>query len=133
VTLQQLGGEKFIGHLAQTPSRKRLLDLFAREGAPLGIVMELSSLETIKDFVKGGDGIAILPRMCCERELAAGELVSPPVRGLAIGRDIRVVFPRSHTHSPAAAAFLALLGRHFPALEAAVPDPEPEPDGLEPG
>jgi DNA-binding transcriptional LysR family regulator len=133
VTLQQLGGEKFIGHLAQTPSRKRLLDLFAREGAPLGIVMELSSLETIKDFVKGGDGIAILPRMCCERELAAGELVSPPVRGLAIGRDIRVVFPRSHTHSPAAAAFLALLGRHFPAPEAAVPDPEPEPDGLEPG
>jgi DNA-binding transcriptional LysR family regulator len=117
VTLSQLAGEKFIGHLASTPSRKRLLDLFVREGTPLGIVMELSSLETIKDFVKAGDGIAILPRMCCERELAAGELVSPQVRGMAIGRDIRVVFPRARTHSPAATAFLALLGRHFPNQE----------------
>jgi len=117
VAMQQLGGEKFIGHLASTPSRQRLLDLFIREGAPLGMVMELSSLETIKDFVKAGDGIAILPRMCCEKELAAGELVSPQVRGMAIGRDIRVVFPRNRTHSPAATAFLALLGRHFPGQE----------------
>ena len=119
VILQQLGNEKFVAHLAETPSRKRLLDLFAREGVPLGIVMELSSLETIKDFVKAGDGIAILPRMCVNRELAAGELCSPPVRGMAIGRDIRVVFPRSRTHSPAAVAFLTLLERHFPTQEQA--------------
>jgi DNA-binding transcriptional LysR family regulator len=119
VILQQLGNEKFVAHMAETPSRKRLLDLFAREGVPLGIVMELSSLETIKDFVKAGDGIAILPRMCVTRELADGELCSPPVRGMAIGRDIRVVFPRSRTHSPAAVAFLTLLERHFPTQEQA--------------
>jgi DNA-binding transcriptional LysR family regulator len=119
VILQQLGSEKFVAHLAETPSRKRLLDLFAREGVPLGIVMELSSLETIKDFVKAGDGIAILPRMCCTRELAEGELCSPQVRGMAIGRDIRVVYPKSRTHSPAAAAFLGLLERHFPTQEQA--------------
>jgi DNA-binding transcriptional LysR family regulator len=117
VLLQQLGSEKFVAHMAETPSRKRLLDLFAREGVPLGIVMELSSLETIKDFVKAGDGIAILPRMCCARELAAGELCSPQVRGMAIGRDIRVVYQRTRTHSPAAAAFLSMIGRHFPAQE----------------
>jgi DNA-binding transcriptional LysR family regulator len=122
VTLAQLGREKFVAHLAKTPSRSRLVDLFAREGVPLGIVMELSSLETIKDFVKDGEGIAILPRMCCARELAAGELCSPQVRGLAIGRDIRVVYPRARTHSPAAAAFLSLLARHYPAQDAAVSD-----------
>jgi DNA-binding transcriptional LysR family regulator len=119
VLLQQLGGEKFVGHMAETPSRKRLLDLFAREGVPLGIVMELSSLETIKDFVKAGDGIAILPRMCCMRELAEGLLCSPQVRGMVIGRDIRVVYPKSRTHAPAAAAFLGLLERHFPTQEQA--------------
>ena len=117
VTLPQLAREKFVAHLAKTPSRNRLVDLFAREGVPLGIVMELSSLETVKDFVKDGEGIAILPRMCCARELAAGELCSPQVRGMAIGRDIRVVYPRNRTQSPAAAAFLALLGRHYPAQE----------------
>jgi hypothetical protein len=36
---------------------------------------------------------------------------------MAIGRDIRVVFTRARTHSPAASAFLALLGRHFPGQE----------------
>jgi DNA-binding transcriptional LysR family regulator len=81
--------------------------------------MELSSLETIKDFVKAGDGIAILPRMCCTPELAEGALCSPQVRGMAIGRDIRVVYPKSRTHSPAAAAFLGLLERHFPTQEQA--------------
>jgi DNA-binding transcriptional LysR family regulator len=119
VILHQLGNEKFVAHMAETPSRKRLVDLFAREGVPLGIVMELSSLETIKDFVKAGDGIAILPRMCLSRELAAGDLCSPTVRGLAIGRDIRVVYPKTRTHSPAAVAFLGLLERHFPTQEQA--------------
>jgi len=118
VVMQQLGNEKFIAHLAATPSRKRLLDLFLREGVPLGIVMELSSLETIKDFIKAGDGIAILPRMCCTRELAADELCAPQVRGMAIGRDIRVVYPKARTHSPAATAFLGLLERQFPIREA---------------
>jgi len=117
VLLPQLGTEKFVGHLARTPSRNHLVDLFAREGVPLDIVMELSSLETVKDFVKGGEGVAILPRMSCTRELEAGELCSPQVRGLCIGRDIRVVYPRTRTHSPAGAAFLALLGRHFPGAQ----------------
>jgi DNA-binding transcriptional LysR family regulator len=119
VTPHQLANEKFIAHLVMTPSRKKLLDLFAREGVPLGIVMELSSLETIKDFVKAGDGVAILPRMCCARELATGELCSPQVRGMSIGRDIRVVYPRSRSLSPAANAFLNLLNRQFPAEERA--------------
>ena len=121
VALEQLGSEKFVAHLAETPSRRRLVDLFAREGVPLHIVMELSSLETIKDFVKAGDGLAILPRMCFLKEVEAGELFSPRVRGMCIGRDIRVVYPKDRTHSPAAAAFLGLLEREFPRLEPAEP------------
>jgi hypothetical protein len=38
---------------------------------------------------------------------------------MAIGRDIRVVYPRTRTHSPAAVAFLGLLERHFPTREQA--------------
>jgi DNA-binding transcriptional LysR family regulator len=127
VALQQLGSEKFIAHLVETPSRRRLLDLFIREGVPLHIVMELSNLETIKDFVKAGDGLAILPRMCLDRELASGDLFSPRVRGMAIGRDIRVVYPKDRTQSPAAAAFLGVLGRRFPEQA----EPETDPQGQE--
>ena len=81
VLLEQLGSEKFVAHLAETPSRRRLVDLFAREGVPLRIVMELSSLETIKDFVKAGDGLAILPRMCLRPGAGGGRAVLAPGEG----------------------------------------------------
>lgn len=114
VDLEQLGRESFIAHLAQTPSRTHLVDLFARERVPLRIVMELSSLETIKDFVKAGEGIALIPRMCLKRELESGELASPVVRGMAIGREVRLVHRSSRTHSIAGKAFLDLVCREFP-------------------
>jgi len=114
VELEQLGRESFIAHLAQTPTRTHLLDLFARAHVPLRIVMELSSLETIKDFVKAKEGIALIPRMSFARELEAGELSSPPVKGMAIGRDVRLVHRNSRSHSIAGKAFLDLVCREFP-------------------
>jgi len=114
VDLKQLGRESFIAHLAQTPTRTHLIDFFARENVPLRIVMELSSLETIKDFVKAGEGIALIPRMCMERELKFGELVSPPVKAMAIGRDVRIVHRASRSHSMAGKAFLDLICKEFP-------------------
>ena len=116
VDLQQLGTENFIAHMAQTPSRGHLTGLFEREQVPLRITMELASLETIKDFVQAKEGIAILPRLCLQRELASGALLSPAVRGMNIGRDVRLVFRASRPHSPAAAAFQDLVFREFPEI-----------------
>jgi len=114
VALEDLGRESFIAHLAQTPARTHLVDLFARERVPLRIVMELSSLETIKDFVKAGEGIALIPRMSMLPELEAGTLVSPKVRGLAIGRDVRIVNRAARNHSLAGKAFLEIVDRTYP-------------------
>lgn len=114
VDLEQLGRESFIAHLAPTPTRAHLLDLFAREHVPLKIVMELSSLEVIKDFVKAGEGIALLPRMSVAREIQSGELASPVVRGMSIGRDVRLVYRTSRSLSIAGKAFLDLVSREFP-------------------
>jgi len=118
VDLEQLGRESFIAHHAQTPTRTHLLDFFARERVPLRIVMELSNLETIKDFVKAGEGIALIPRMCVKQELESGELVSPPVKGMTIGRDVRIVYRTSRSHSIAGKAFLEMVGREFPEPQA---------------
>jgi len=118
VDLEQLGRESFIAHMAQTPTRSHLLDLFAREHVPLRIVMELSSLETIKDFVKAGEGIALIPKMCFARELAAGELFSPLVKGMSIGREVRLVYRNSRSHSIAGKAFLDLVCKEYPDPQA---------------
>ena len=117
VDLELLGRESFLAHLARTPTRTHLIDLFAREQVPLRIVMELSSLETIKDFVKAKEGIALIPRMCMQRELASGELVSPTVKGMAIGREVRLVYRASRSHSIAGKAFLDLVCREFPEMK----------------
>jgi DNA-binding transcriptional LysR family regulator len=114
VDLELLGRESFIAHLARTPTRTHLIDLFARERIPLRIGMELSSLETIKDFVKAGEGIALIPRMCMRGEIERGEICSPPVRGMAIGRDVRLVHRATRSRSAAGQAFLDLVRREFP-------------------
>ena len=75
--------------------------------------MELPSLETIKRFVAAGAGITILPRLCLERELAEGSLVSLRLEGTPIGQTLRVVLRRSPTPSPMAEAFLAILSQKF--------------------
>jgi len=113
VCFQQLAGEPFLAHGASTPSRKRLEYQFGQEGVQMRVAMELPGLETLKRFVAMGSGVAILPRLCLERELKEGTLVSPRMKSPAIGRDIRVAYRRSRTPSPLAGDFLDLLMRRF--------------------
>ena len=113
VGIQQLARETFLAHSARTPSRKRLEYQFSQEGVQVRVAMELPSIETIKRFVSAGSGIAILPRLCLERELAEGSLVCPGLKGMPIGRDIRVAYRRSRMASTLAGGFLALLNQRF--------------------
>jgi len=113
VGIPQLARETFLAHSARTPSRKRLEYQFSQEGMQARVGMELPSIETIKRFVAAGSGIAILPRLCLERELAEGSLVCPGMKGMPIGRDIRVAYRRSRLPSNLAAGFLSLLNQRF--------------------
>jgi DNA-binding transcriptional LysR family regulator len=113
VCFQQLAGESFLAHSASTPSRKRLEYQFGQEGVALRVAMELPSLEALKRFVAAGAGVAILPRLCLERELKDGSLVAPRMKAQPIGRDIRVAFRRTRMPSPLAGDFLDLLTRRF--------------------
>ena len=112
VTCPQLAGETFLAHSARTPSRQRLEYQFSQEGVQFKVAMELPSLEAIKHFVACGAGVTILPRICAEKELLEGSLISPPMKVQPIDRDIRVAFRRSRKPSILGAAFLTmLLGR----------------------
>ncbi|HTL97914.1 MAG TPA: LysR family transcriptional regulator, partial [Holophagaceae bacterium] len=63
VTVPELGGHGILGFGNRHPARARLAALFAAHRTPLNIVMELASIETLKDFVRQGEGLAFLPRL----------------------------------------------------------------------
>jgi DNA-binding transcriptional LysR family regulator len=76
------------------------------------VALEMGSNAAIKDAVKRGLGAAFVSRSTVERELAAGELASVPVRGLVLTRSLYAVYHRRRPLSPAASAFLHFLKAH---------------------
>jgi DNA-binding transcriptional LysR family regulator len=71
--------------------------------------VELPSLEAIKRFVELGNGVALVPGMVVEQELARGELVRIRIKELQIERKLRLVYRRHASLSHAALAFLKLV------------------------
>ncbi|NBO65945.1 MAG: LysR family transcriptional regulator [Acidobacteria bacterium] len=109
VSVRELGGYQFVAHNAKSPSRDRIFELFRQNHTPLNICVELSTLETIKDFVLLGVGIAILPRLSVSTEIETRRLVHIPVRGMRIEKTLRLVFRRESNLSHAAKSFLELI------------------------
>ncbi len=109
IDLKVLGEETFIAHNSLTPTRASITDLFARNGVPLRITMELGTLSTMQDFVAQGAGLAIMPRMTVAPAIAAGRLVEVPVRQLKLEKLIRMVYRREEALSHAARAFIHLV------------------------
>lgn len=109
VALKELGKETFVAHNARTPARTHIIELFQKHRTPLNIGIELATLETIKDFVRLGAGLAILPRLSVRDGLEDGSLIEVPVKGLAIEKVLRMVYRREDSLSHAAKAFLALV------------------------
>ena len=106
VSIRELGQEQFIAHNIASPYRQRVIETFARNHTPLQIAAELPTVETIKKFVAMGMGVAFVPRMCAQEELARHEFVALPVSELRIQRKLRLIYRRHSTLSAAAEGFL---------------------------
>jgi DNA-binding transcriptional LysR family regulator len=66
----------------------------------------LPTLTSIKDFVRMGNGVALVPRMSVEGELQRGELVAISVDELRLERTLRLVTRKGATLSHAGVAFM---------------------------
>lgn len=106
VSIRRLGAETFVAHNVQSPYRAKVIQEFKRYRTPLNMDVELPTIEAIKRFVSSGTGVALVPEICVETEIARGELVRVPVRELRIERKLRLVHRRNASLSHAAQAFL---------------------------
>jgi DNA-binding transcriptional LysR family regulator len=109
VSIGDLGMEIFIAHSVVSPYKEVVLREFDRLKVPLRREVELPTVEAIRKLVQRNEGVAFLPRMCVEEEIAQGTLREIAVTELQAERKIRLVYPAGRTLSHAARAFLALV------------------------
>jgi DNA-binding transcriptional LysR family regulator len=112
VRIKDLGDESFVAHHVSSPYRARVLDTFRRRRVTLQMPIEMPTIDAIKRFVAAGHGVALLPAIAVESELARGELVRVLVRELAFERPVRLIWRRGAALSHAAAAFLEVAEAH---------------------
>jgi DNA-binding transcriptional LysR family regulator len=103
--------ETFIAHNVVSPYRQQVIDTFRRLKVPLKMEIEMPTIETIRKLVQLNMGVAFLPKMCVEQEIAAGVLKEVPVEEMQMERKIRLVHAAKRQLSHAAQAFLEVVGR----------------------
>jgi DNA-binding transcriptional LysR family regulator len=111
VSISELGGETFIAHNVISPYRQVVLREFTRHKVALNMDVEMPTVESIKILVQRNEGVAFVPKLCVEQELAAGTLREVQVKELVVDRDVRLVYPVRRGLSHAAQAFLEVVAR----------------------
>ena len=106
VSIQQLGAESFVAHIVTSPHRDKVIEAFQRNKTPLHMDVELPTLQAIKRFVCMGYGVALVPEISVETELARGDLIRVPIRDLHFQRKLRLVYRKESALSHAGQAFL---------------------------
>lgn len=111
VSITDLGMETFIAHNVVSPYRRSVVETFQQHRVTLNIEIELPTIDTIRLLVQQNFGVAFLPLMCVENEIASRALRMIPVEEIHMERKIRLVYPAQRQLSHAAQAFLELMER----------------------
>jgi DNA-binding transcriptional LysR family regulator len=106
VSVKELGAETFIAHNVPSPYRERVIKTFEKHRTPLNISMEMPTLEAIKRMVEDRMGVALVPRLTVQTEIARGLLVGLTVKEMRLERKLYLIYRKGASLSHAAKAFL---------------------------
>ncbi len=109
VPISELGDEIFVAHNVLSPYRDIVLRAFQERGVRLNMDIEMPTVEMIRWMVEENQGVAFLPRMCVDQEIAEKRLVAVRVPEIEVERKIYLVQPSRRAVSYAADAFLQLV------------------------
>ncbi len=99
--------------------------IFRETGTPPRHALEVDNLEMAKHLVLEGLGLAFLPQVAVEQELAEGQLVTIDIEGAEpLTREIAVIYRKHRLQSRSVVAFLNLLQEVY---QFEYPDPEGAP------
>lgn len=101
VTIDELKNEHMILRLPTSATRQ----LF--EASLIGInesiddfniTVEVDNISTIKDLIRKGMGVSILPKSACMDELRKGKITVLPIENLSMMRETSIVYNRDFSH-----------------------------------
>jgi DNA-binding transcriptional LysR family regulator len=104
-----LASESFVAHHVSSPYRLRVIETFKKKRVELRMPVEMPTIDAIKKFVAMGNGVALLPAITVEKEVAHKELVRVQVPELTFDRKLRIIHRKEGTLSHAAEALLAVV------------------------
>ena len=84
----------------------KVIEAFEKYRTPMNIAIELPSLEAIKRLVERGVGVALVPRLTAEGEIAGGRLAALRIKELKLERRLNIIYRKNSVLSHAAAAFI---------------------------
>ena len=111
IAIHDLGNEPFFVHHVHTVTAETIQRLFADHNTPFAVAAELWNFETIKHFVRAGNGVAIIPLSVGQADIDAGRLVAVPVE-VDIVRTIEILYRDPAPLQPAPEALLDILRNH---------------------
>lgn len=101
ITLDQLKKEQLILRLPSSATRV-LFDSTLRSlnDSPdnYNVILEVDNIATIKDLVRKGLGVSVLPKSACVNELRKGKLIALPIENLSMVRETRIVYNKDFAH-----------------------------------
>ncbi len=95
VTLNELKDEKLILRLPSSATRQLFEASLTSVGQSIedfNVSIEVDNISTIKDLIRKGMGISVLPQSACMDELRKGKLVALPIENLNMVREISLVY-----------------------------------------
>lgn len=105
---ESLGRETFVLYNRTSHTFRLVSEYFQRERVALASVIELGSMEAIKELVKIGLGVAVLAPWIAQTELASGALVALPLGKRKLTRQWGVGYARAHALTLAEQTFVGL-------------------------
>lgn len=113
IAIKELAGEPIVLKPAGSGTRKMVIDLFEQSHCEPNIILEISNADRIKEIVRANDFGAFM--MKHELDMDNGELISVPIKGDKILKDICIAFSNNPTLSLPAIAFLKCFAELEPS------------------
>ena len=113
LALTDLEDEPFLAFADSIPTRKLIDQRLAEHGVSVRIVMAFDNIETIKNLVEIGSGVAIVPEGTAHKEVNEGSLVVVPLNEKDVFlRPAGVVVRERGTRRAAVRAFIEAIRSH---------------------
>jgi DNA-binding transcriptional LysR family regulator len=113
-SIEDIGREALILFDKGSSYNALIQGVFRQHGIVPRTLMEMDTIEATKKMVEEGLGIALLPKVSTEREIAMGSLSPVVVADASMPRrEISLIFRKNRKHPRAVQAFYSLLGEMY--------------------